>query len=138
MNQLVALNKPRNTDRAYIAAFFEAEGSISPSRNAPGKYHYVRIAIGQNDPSVLRWIQGFYGGNLQCRINTNKAGEQRNFYSLRIQKRDDVEVFLLDILPYCRIKRPRIDVALKIIRYKPDEPDTRLQLAAKLRKINHG
>jgi hypothetical protein len=58
-------------DPGWIAGFYEGEGTVfattRPKNDGSrgGRISFLRVAISQKDPSALRYIQGYFGGNIR-------------------------------------------------------------------------
>jgi hypothetical protein len=105
-------------DKAYIAGFFDGEGHVCIVLNGLPEIWQTRITVGitQNNREVLEWIQGIYGGSLYKRRGqyTNVCGTHERFTNdLLIRKSENIIKFLLDILPYLRIKTEQAFLALE-------------------------
>lgn len=51
----------RQTDVAYVAGFFDGEGSIVISMN---KYMRLEVGVSQKHTAVLLWMRGIFGGKI--------------------------------------------------------------------------
>lgn len=101
-------------DPAYLAGFFDGEGSIGLSlRPANPTHDNGQVIIGpslsatQSEPhhQVLLDIRRIYGGGLYPKINYADRHSQR--WDWRLARADNISRFLTDILPHLRIKRDR-------------------------------
>lgn len=95
-------------DLAYIAGFFDGEGSIviikSKSGNFSPEYAYG-VSIGQKDGQTLDWIKEKFGGNVYL------VKHDGSFYwALGYTK---AIVFLKMIQPYLKYKKPQADLAIE-------------------------
>lgn len=105
-----------NTDAAYIAAFIDADGSISLNVREveKGRDYYVLVQIANTDIEVLEWIQSLFGGTIHNK-GTNKArGGKRDVFNL-VYNGLKAKFILESILPYIRIKKTRCILALDFI-----------------------
>ena len=103
-------------DLAYIAGFFDGEGSVTihengrPSPRGISPNHTLQASIGNTDPIVLRWIHENFGGSLTYR--KTKRENSRNIAQWAIRARSALP-FLEAIRPYIRMKGQQIDVAIE-------------------------
>lgn len=82
-------------DPGWIAGFYEGEGSVYPQNT-----RQLRVSITQKDPSPLRYIQGYFGGNIRFREDTGS-------HSLILCARKEVVLFLETIGPLLKSKYKR-------------------------------
>jgi hypothetical protein len=113
----------RREDIAYLAGFFDGEGSVTINRlkradhSADGRYktdsYTLHAVIGNTDPTVVVWAQSLFGGYLVPRP-ARKAHQKPavhwvicNQWAMR---------FLETIRPYLRMKMNVVDVAINFQR----------------------
>lgn len=107
---------------AYVAGFFDGEGSIAIARQKSGRYndyHKVIVAIGQRarNRRVLDAIAEAFGGSVTLRKQT--IGETERWATQAVwalQKWSDIERFLEAIQPYSVVKSEQIKIALDFVR----------------------
>ena len=106
-------------EKAYLAGFFDAEGCvlIQKKKNLRGvRYNYaMHTSVVQVDKSILLLLQSIYGGCI-CALHDGVSQ-----WTVTEHK---AATFLKDILPYSRLKKPQIELALKF-RDNKDEGDMR-------------
>lgn len=115
-------------DLAYIAGFFDGEGSVtihdnyakSPRGKSPN--HTLQVSIGNTDPRILIWLHQEYGGSLCYRKEKRKNHRKVLQWTLRTR---GALVFLEAIRPFLRMKCDQIDIA---IAYQKTKKMTRKQL----------
>lgn len=99
-------------EKAYIAGFFDGEGCIivrAAIRKNKTTYELM-ISVGQNDTSVLKYIQRFFGGRI---ANPSYEFRKKNQTpDLRMESKKAAD-FLRTMLPYLRVKKPQAELALK-------------------------
>lgn len=105
-------------DLAYIAGFFDGEGSInllkSIRRRKKANWcaeYTLTVAMGQKDGETLDWIKDNLGGNI-CKI-------KRDGSYFWYQSNRKAETFLRIILPYLKYKKPQAELALKFYDERP-------------------
>jgi hypothetical protein len=120
-------------DKAYIAGFFDGEGSLGVYPKLNGALT-IRITIAQRTPEVLEWIQGIFGGTLTKIERTDKRNMRENSgHVLLIEKRDRIRMILERIAPYVRQKKDQVDMVLDLLRGKEVENIVVLMADAKRR-----
>lgn len=100
---------------AYIAGFFDGEGSITihenckPSPRGLSPNHTMQVSIGNTDPTILAMLHDEFGGSFVPRklVSTN----HRLVYQWIIRARKALP-FLVAIRPYLVMKAKQADVAI--------------------------
>ena len=110
-------------DSAYFAGLFDGEGCVT-TRNS---HRTLILSVSQKDPAVL--------SELQEKLGSGRLGCWGGVWRLRISKREDVQRLIIMILPYSRVKRPQLEVALQLLemrgyRKSPQADELHEQLAA--------
>jgi LAGLIDADG endonuclease len=98
------------TTVAYIAGFFDGEGSVGLEHHKSGHIR-LRVSISHNDRRPLDLIQKLYGGRIAIR-HKRKAGVeywQLNIYTAAAGR------FFSAIAPYCIVKRESIAIAIAFV-----------------------
>src|SRR5882672_2340266 len=109
----------RREDVAYLAGFFDGEGSVTINRvkRADGRSktdsYTLHAVIGNTDPTVLVWAQSLFGGYLIPREPRNKR--HRSSVQWMLQNQWALR-FLETIRPYVRMKTTVVDVAINFQR----------------------
>lgn len=88
-------------DKAWIAGIFEGEGSIGLWERY-GTSKYARIAIYNNDVSMLEEIQRLVGGKIYERKMGVRNPNWKPSYTFNLNKHKEVERFINEILPFIR------------------------------------
>lgn len=99
----------KKVDYAYIAGFFDGEGSIGITKRKAGDYQLL-VSIGQANRFPLKWLQFNFGGCLQTTLS-NKPHIQ-TMYRWRVVANDAFE-FLTTIYPYLILKKAEAELAIK-------------------------
>jgi len=142
---------------AYMAGLFDGEGSISITRKRYGTKartqrvwsgHSVTISVANKSLEACQLFRDAFGGS----INTDRRHQRGPVYHWQAAAQIG-ETALLSLLPYSRIKRERILLALEFRQLQREankrrllrhtamlEPDATLMaaLAARMRQMNHG
>ena len=95
-------------DKAYAAGFFDGEGSISIEKPRQRRGYTLMVGVGQRDVSPLLWLQSLWGGRI-APMRHNPKGAWKWVCSSAV-----AGIFLTDILPYLKNKRPVADLALSL------------------------
>lgn len=114
---------------AYVAGFFDGEGSLGITRTiAHGKYvgYHGVIQISQTNFEVLEFIKEEWGGTLDITKRKNEKSYWKKCWRLRMGGKK-IYKFLKDILPYLIVKRPQAELYLKFQPFNrvgglPDKP----------------
>lgn len=107
---------------AYIAGFFDGEGSVSIARqraNGKADYHKVIVTLSQRAKhrDVLDRVASDYGGRVlvvsqKTRVSQNWAENAK----WQLQAKSEIERFLSAIEPYVIVKREQVRLGLEFIR----------------------
>ncbi len=106
------------TTLAYIAGFFDGEGSVTIGRSPSGSgqpNHTLVAAIGNTNQEILVWAHSLFGGHLCLRKRNNPKWKDMLQWSLQTCK---ALAFLEAIRPYLRVKAQVVDVAIAYQRTK--------------------
>lgn len=98
----------KNIQLAYLAGFFDGEGTISILKRKKGNWnvsHFIRVSIGQKDGATLDWVKENFGGNV---YNVKRD----NSFTWAISDFKAYE-FVKTISPFLRYKKPQADLAIK-------------------------
>jgi hypothetical protein len=101
---------------AYIAGFFDGEGSMtihenckpSPRGHAPN--HTLQVSIANTDPRVLHWIHAEFGGSLSYRKLVSVNHRHVTQWIIRAAK---ALPFLLAIQPFVRMKADQVKIGIE-------------------------
>lgn len=102
-------------DLAYMAGFFDGEGSITihqnyrPSPRGKSPNHTLQVGIGNIDPRVLTWIHSHFGGSFTIRRRRSPRHRIVAQWIIRCSK---AALFLEAIRPFIRMKRDQVDVGI--------------------------
>ena len=118
---------------AYLAGIVDGEGCISAAFAPSGKPMF-RIRMGNNFLPLVKLFQHIYGGWYHTKPAHDSTEE---FYTWEITTKEEKERFLLQTLPYLRVKREQAKVALELARL-PSSPnrDLRTKLCNQIRLLN--
>jgi len=106
-------------DAAYVAGFFDGEGSIGIvhcNRRKEG-YGTFRLLIGftNTDLRVLTWIRdAIGGGHLSHKYRV--SSRHKLAWELRISERKTCKRLLEAMLPYLKIKRERVELGIQFLK----------------------
>lgn len=128
---------------AYIAGFFDGEGSVRiKSLKSGGRlYHSLMIKFTNTDLSVLTHIRSIIGGSI--RPLKSKNPKWKPAWDLRTTNRAELELILVQMLPFLIVKRHQIELALAFLalgkmrwREKSTEIARRVALKNQLHLLN--
>jgi len=100
------------TTKAWAAGFFDGEGSISIQ---PKLHYYLYIEIVSTEREVIDFFVSSWGAKYEEPKKSGHWKSEKQAYRAVFfgPDRKVAKEFLLDILPYLRIKRRRAEVALR-------------------------
>jgi len=118
---------------AYLAGIFDGEGCVSVGIASTGK-PVLHINVANNFTPLINLYLRIYGGWVQ----TNKAhGNTKESYRWWITRKELQEKFLLQILPYLKIKKEQAKLALNYVRLpKENIRVEKTKLAVKIKELN--
>lgn len=96
------------TQRAYLAGFFDGEGSFTicrrPEKRSPVGYSYQPyVEVTSTNEEIIRWLYGFIGkGFVMWRPRKANAN---NAFSLHITGLETIIEFISLLYPYLRLKK---------------------------------
>ena len=97
-----------DTDIAYIAGFFDGEGSIFVSKSK--KQYFLTVSISNTNLLVLESIQKIIGGNISKSPDNRENSSQ--LFRLRLYC-NEAKKFLERILPYLKTKKEQARLAIE-------------------------
>ena len=100
-------------ERAYIAGFFDGEGSVGIYRN--GRMFAVSVTFVQKNPAILLWIQEIFGGVLVATKPEHSLYSTEMGFQLRYTSKDHVTVILRTLRPYIRVKKEQVDAVFNFM-----------------------
>ena len=126
---------------AYLAGFFDGEGSISVNVNRKIKRWSLRMTCHQVNPEPLRLLSAAFGGSIRL---TQRIGNQRPVYEWVAGGRMAASAIRL-LRPYLTVKADEADVALEfhgLMKYDKArltlaEEEKREALYQRLRDLKH-
>lgn len=103
-----------STDLAYLAGFFDGEGSVYINRAKPnqsrGTAYHLEISFTNCDRQPLELAMQLFGGKLSS--TNDSRPNSKPVYRVRIRSRK-ASAALAAMLPYLRVKRERADLAIR-------------------------
>lgn len=112
----------RNLSMKYTAGFFDGEGCVSFIRTNSYKSLVLRIVITNTHPGILESLQLAFGGYVR-RPCVRKQGWRATRY-LYIGQRLSRN-FLEEVIPFSRVKRRQIKLALLFLKFRELPPSRR-------------
>jgi hypothetical protein len=127
-----------DADKAYIAGFFDGEGSVGVYHKAykenAKKYYTVKMAFSQRKAGTLLWLHGIFGGALVNVKHSN--GVSRPYHDLVIEDRKIIRIILRALLPYLREKKDQVELLLAFIEPNSEEDgDAVVEQMAALKRV---
>lgn len=129
----------RNLINAYYAGLIDGEGDLTISQNFPRKRKsasYYGHARGKNTfKPIIDLMPSLYGGNLSTiHLSHPRWAPQRVW---RLSRKNDLEKFLLQVLPYLILKRSQAKLLLNFVRSPlgPQDPQ-RFEMYKEMQTLN--
>ena len=102
--------------RPYLAGLFDGEGSIilgkrKANKNKKGSY-YTRISYENSCKTSVRFFQNLFGG----KIEENSHEVNLSCDKWTIDRKENKENFLLQMMPYLIVKLPKARIVLEYLR----------------------
>lgn len=103
------------SELAYIAGFFDGEGSFQVTRNKGTKYkdsYGILVGFSNTDKGIIEWFEDRIDGKTS--IGNRYEDNRKTIFRFTVHS-GDREVFLHAIYPYLKIKK---DVARLVIEFQ--------------------
>ena len=108
-----------DTNYPYLAGFFDGEGSISitarKSARSRSLVYRLQVSVSNTDPQNLRLLRRAWGGEIYVQRAYLDNRHKRICYAWHLIVRATNPVFLKEIIPYLKMKRPQAELALKFL-----------------------
>ncbi|MFA5154460.1 MAG: LAGLIDADG family homing endonuclease [Clostridia bacterium] len=96
------------TQRAYLAGFFDGEGTFSiirrPDKRSPAGYGYQPyIEVTSTNEEIIKWLTGFIGKGFT--FYRPKKGNANNAFTQHITSMETIVEFISILYPYLRLKK---------------------------------
>lgn len=121
-------NKTRDTDLAYVAGFFDGEGSLALYRVKCGKSHSisVRLSIASNDLAILLSIQDILGvGSIHAKKRDGNPNHKQAYMWYATGHYSILGV-LYALEPYVMQKAERLGTVIEYLESRTAHPMSRL------------
>jgi LAGLIDADG endonuclease len=105
-------------DKAYIAGFFDGEGSISIRKQNVKYYsvsYYPSVSIVNTHKPVIKYIQNFYGGVLSLHSQYETRRRVKKLWKL-IFRLKELKKLLTDLHDYLFIKKVQSEIVLEFLK----------------------
>ena len=107
--QWMRIREPTMNEAAYIAGFFDAEGSLQP-KAIRGRWWSIEARVSQVSPDGPSVLQEIFGSPVKF---VREAGRRKPQYRWELTSKEGVACLVADILPYIHEKRPQLILARK-------------------------
>ena len=123
------------TNIAYAAGLFDGEGSVdiykaSTSKASKNISLMLRVIITQKDGLIMNWLQDNFGGYVQKNVRPDNNWVYH--WDIRSKAAED---FINSIMPFVKIKKPQLELALEFQKKKSEYLHT-LKGTQKFRALN--
>jgi len=95
-------------DRAYIAGYFDGEGSVGLYPKKSG--FALKVTIAQRKPEVLLWMHSLFGGAF---VSIDRVERNNQYYELRLEGPALALPLLRIVAPYVREKKEQVTVVIE-------------------------
>jgi len=120
----------------YLAGFFDGEGCIHMMTNQCGNPQ-LKVTITQGNFPLLQLVAAFTGFG-----KVDKAGNKWEVWVWRLTKREDIQTFLVNMVPHLILKKAEAEIAIEICKLNPvqgrhippEDRQKQVELASKLRQ----
>ena len=99
-------------DLAYIAGFFDGEGSIYYLR-MENQVPYSILQFSNTDTKILEWIKSTFGIQTKIAIDRPATKRRNATWKLYVSSQPQVKLVLNSMLPYLRVKKTLANEHLK-------------------------
>lgn len=134
------------SEKGYVAGFFDGEGSVTYT-TCNDRIYPVVCFYNTNKP-VIEWIANIFGEFATHRTeDKRRVGKNLDNYAVYIKKTRDVKDVLECLLPYLRIKRNQavqtiefLDWKLERMNHRRTEEEKEVEIMHKesIQKLNRG
>jgi hypothetical protein len=122
-------------EASYLACLVDGEGTVTVYIKAVG---YVCVRIGMTAIGFIRQLCDKWGGGFY--IYERKGLKCKPCAHWYISKEDGVYVFLQKIMPYLQVKRPQVELALRMLNMQNEDVtgwrDKWSYMVKEMRKLN--
>ena len=100
------------TELAYVAGIIDGEGSIGIYQQKARGYRskVMRVTVDNTDEWLIRQLLMWFGGHINRR--SDHRGNRKDVWQWYVESKKAGN-FLRLILPYVRMKRPQVELALQ-------------------------
>jgi hypothetical protein len=135
-------NKIAKEALAYTAGIIDGEGCIKVYKvdaaicHRPNNRYTLNVQVQMVDRKIVKWLHNLYGGYFYFqKININKYPNCRDRFRWQLQNHHCRE-FILNILPYLKLKRKQAEEALKFLDLKKGDINKKHKYWLKFKKLN--
>jgi len=105
---------PKNLINAYFAGFFDGEATVGYTNYGTTS----RISLGNTNLPLLNLLKENYGGKISPMGGKSRSKYRKPMWQWSLCKMNDVEKFILQILPYSKTKKKEAKELLNFLRNK--------------------
>jgi hypothetical protein len=128
---------PNKVEYIYLSGILDGEGCITVGAGKREScINYNPIVVVQNtSKELIDWLHTTFGG--QVYLSKKETNKTKAAWSWRITKKKRIELLLLAVLPYLRVKREQAKLLLTFVRMERTAPtDLRVTIYEELRALN--
>lgn len=107
-------SKPTEIDWAYLAGFYDGEGTVTATRQArsDGFYYQLRFSISNTNYELLRELQSKFGGSIHVGSVVKDKPRYKQIYLWMATSKTTCLPIFYGMLPYLRYKTDEIKLAI--------------------------
>jgi hypothetical protein len=102
----------KDVDFAYMAGFFDGEGSIGLYKKGNGSGYTPVLTLAQRTPTALLLFHDTFGGTLRLVTRDDRETSNRPYYELKYERYEHCACLLRKLLPFLREKREQAEIFL--------------------------
>ena len=130
-------------ERAYLAGLIDGEGTVTLTVPNRGQTPQPRISIANNSFEILEWVRSKVGCGSIVRKKSHKLSHHDS-YAWQVNRAGRTMALLNEIKKFLILKRPQAELILNEYKkvtprngkYSPEMLARKMQLVAKMRKLN--
>ena len=113
-------------DFAYVAGFFDGEGTITVSKGGHGWMRSVQVP--NTNEAIIKWLKRTFGGRTYVKSPSKGHLGKKTIYLWYLRDAIGIGNFLHAILPHLRLKRKDAITLLRNVDGKLSYEDTKKRL----------
>ena len=112
------LTRLRKTELAYVAGIIDGEGCISLNKNRQTGYMALHLSVANTDELLADYLHSLFGGHRYVNRRSKRGPKHKNVWYWSLYAENAVTILKL-ILPYLKLKRPQVELAIEFQKRRP-------------------